>query len=51
MVGERRHSLGVLQKPFIGEDIGVRKGGDDDVEWLATVWGLVVGVLHPKERQ
>lgn len=41
--------LRVLLKSFVGEDIGVRKGGDNDVQRLADVWGPVVGILHPKE--
>ena len=49
--GEQRHGLGILLKAFVGEDIGVRKSGDDDVERFAEVRGLVVGVLHPKERR
>lgn len=50
MVGEESHRLGVLQKPSVSEDIGVGEGGDDNVQRLAAVWGLVVGVLHPGDR-
>ena len=45
------YRLGVRLKAFVGEDVGVRKGGDDDVKRLAVVWRLVVCVLHPKECQ
>lgn len=48
---EVSHSLRVFQKAFVSEDIGVRKGGDNDVQRLAAVWGLMVSVLHPKKRQ
>ena len=49
--GEEKYQLGVGLKAFVGEDVGVGKGGDDDVYRLAVVWRLVVCVLHPKERQ
>lgn len=51
MVGEQRHRLRVLQKSSVGEDVGVRKGGDDYVQRLAAIWGLVVSVLHSKGRE
>jgi hypothetical protein len=47
----KKDRLGILLKSFVGEDIGVRKGGDNDVQRLAAVWRLVVGVLHPKEQR
>ena len=45
----RGYRLGVLLKPFVGKDIGIREGGDDDVQRFAAVWRLVLNVLRPKE--
>ena len=45
------YQLGVGLKALVGEDIGVGKGGNYDVQRLAVVWRLVVRELHPKERQ
>jgi len=41
-VGEEWYRLGARLKGFVGEGVGVRKGGDDDVQRPAVVWRLVV---------
>ena len=50
-VEKERYRLGVRLKPFVGEDVGVRKGCDDDVQRLAAVRRPAVRVLNPKGRQ
>jgi len=50
-VEKERYRLGVRLKPFVGEDVGVRKGCDNDVQRLAAVWRPGARVLNPKSRQ
>ena len=50
-VERERYRPGVRLKPFVGEDVGVRKGGDDDVQRLAAIWWPVGRVLNSKDRQ
>jgi len=50
-MGEERDQLGGSPKAFASEDVGVKDGGDGDVQRLAMAGGLVVRMLYPAERR